>query len=322
MRRLTSVLFCLSAIALGFAVPGTAPADEPAVTAPQRVEFTVANPAEGGRTRTVVGNHYQGPCGATTVVFLMHGLSYHKEAWDWPGYSVAQTLVRGGYDVVAIDRLGYGGSTLDSGQNVSFEAYADMAHQIVGRLRSQYEHVVMGGHSAGAGVTEYAQGMFGSADAIVALGWHHRPSDELGQQFFTGDTPRSLQDDYEYFLGTPEYRAEMFYEPDADPAVVEGDTRAANLTPSGEIQSIGKQPSRYAVANVEVPVFLQFGTKDRLFEPQYGELHAAEFVSAPSVAVDMVPGAGHTFMLAPQGPTGAERLVRWLRDRPETPACG
>jgi dienelactone hydrolase len=113
----------------------------------------------------------------------------------------------------------------------------------------------------------------------------------------------------------------MFYENTADPAVVDADTKAANLTPSGEIQTIGKQPSRYAVANVKVPVFLQFSEKDRLFEPQYADLHAREFLSAPSVTVDMVPGAGHTFMLTTEGIAGTARMVDWLRSRPEAPAC-
>jgi pimeloyl-ACP methyl ester carboxylesterase len=72
---------------------------------------------------------------------------------------------------------------------------------------------------------------------------------------------------------------------------------------------------------VQVPVFLQFGEKDRLFEPQYGDFHKSEFVSAPSVTVDMVPGAGHTVMLTTEGNAGTARMVDWLTGRPETPAC-
>lgn len=319
-RTLSQVAVCLAAIAAAFALPGTAPAGE-SVVAPRQVAFTVQNPAENHAPRTIVGNRYDPACEASTVVLLQHGLSYHKEAWDIPGYSVAQPFVAAGYAVVAIDRLGYGESPLEDGYDVTFEAFADMANQIVGQLRSEFDHVVVGGHSAGAGLTEFAQGIYGSADAILALGWHHRPSDQLGFEFITGDSTRALQADYEYFWGTPEHRAEMFYEPDADPAVVEADTRAANLVPSGEILSISKQPSRYVAGNVKVPVFLQFGEKDRLFEPQYADFHASEFFSAPSVTVDMVPGAGHTFMLTKPGIAGTARMVDWVRSRPEAPAC-
>ena len=319
-RSFAYIAVALAAITAGFAAPGVAPAGESELTR-SRVEFNVLNRSEFDTQRTIVGYRYDPPCKASTVVLLQHGLSYHKEAWDFPGYSVAQPLARAGYAVIAIDRLGYGESRLENGQDVSFESYADMTNQIVTRLRHEFAHVVLGGHSAGAGITEYTQGLYGSADAIMPLGWHHRPSDQLGQDFFTGDIPRSLQKDYEYFLGTPEHRAFMFYENTADPAVVDADTSAANLTPSGEIQTIGKQPSRSVVANVKVPVFLQFGEKDRLFEPQYADFHAGEFVSAPSVTVDMVPGAGHTFMLTREGIAGTARMADWLRSRPEVPPC-
>jgi pimeloyl-ACP methyl ester carboxylesterase len=323
MRRLLHVALCMVAVIAGFALPGRAPAQTRGVgLVKQPVEFTVENPAEGGAARRIVGYRYDTFCQSPTAVVLMHGLSYTKEAWDFPGYSVAKAIAAAGYAVFAIDRLGYGESKLDNGYHVTHEAYADMAHQIVGQLRGQgFERVVLGGHSAGAGTTEFAAGVYGGVDAIMALGWHHRPSNELGQDFFTGDYVRAAQDDYEYFLGTPEHRADMFYTADADPAVVEADTRAAVLTPSGEIFSIGKQPSRFVAGNIKVPVFLQFGDSDRLFELEYADMHAGEFFGSPSVTVDVVREAGHTFMLQKNGPAGAQRMADWLLSRPETPSC-
>jgi len=323
MRRLLYVALCMATVVVGFALPSSAPAETRGVgLIKQRVEFTVKNPAENGATHQIVGYRYDTFCTSPTVVLLMHGLSYTKEAWDFPGYSVAQKLAGAGYAVVAIDRLGYGESKLQNGYNVTFEAYSDMAHQIVDQLRGQgFSHVVLGGHSAGAGETEYEAGMFGGVDAIMALGWHHRPSNQIGQDFFTGDNPRALQGSYEYFLGTPQHRAEMFYTATADPDVVEADTKAAVLTPSGEILSIGMQPSRFVVGNIKVPVFLQFADGDRLFEPDYAQQHAGEFRSSSSVTVDMVKDAGHTFMLTKNGRIGADHMVDWLRSRPETPSC-
>ena len=101
----------------------------------------------------------------------------------------------------------------------------------------------------------------------------------------------------------------------------ETDTKTAVDTPSGEIFSIGKQPSRLVVGNVKVPVFLQFGDSDKLFELQYAQMHAQEFRSSPSVTVDIVKDAGHTFMLTPGGRVGIDHMVDWLRARPETPSC-
>jgi pimeloyl-ACP methyl ester carboxylesterase len=321
MRRVLYVAICMVVTAAGFAVTSDAPAQTRGVGLLRRpVEFTVTNTIEG-RTRRIVGYRYDTFCNSPTAV-LMHGLSYTKETWDFPGYSVAQKIAAAGYAVFAIDRLGYGESKLENGYQVLHESYAGQANQIVQRLRKEgFEHVVLGGHSAGAGATELEAGAFADVDAIMALGWHHRPSNQLGQDFFTGDTPRALQDDYEYFLDTPKHRAEMFYEPDADSAVVEADTKAAVLTPSGEILTINKQPSRFVVGKINVPVFLQFGEKDRLFEVEYAKMHAEEFRSSPSVTVDIVPGAGHTFMLTKNGIAGTERLVNWLRSRPEAPSC-
>ena len=323
MRRLLYVVVCMVVTAGGFALSGTAPAATRGVgLIKQRVEFTVTNQAENGATHQIVGYRYDTYCNSPTAVLLMHGLSYTKETWDFPGYSYAQKLAEAGYAVIAIDRLGYGESKLSNGYNVTHEAYADMAHQIVGQLRHQgFAHVVLAGHSAGAGTTELEAGLYGDADAIMAMGWHHRPSNQLGQDFFTGDYLRAAQDSYEYFLGTPAHRAEMFYPATADPAVVEADTDAAVLTPSGEIFSIGKQPSRLVVGNIKVPVFLQFGENDRLFELQYAQMHAEEFRSSPSVTVDVVKDAGHTFMLTKNGILGAQKMVDWLKSRPETPSC-
>jgi pimeloyl-ACP methyl ester carboxylesterase len=102
---------------------------------------------------------------------------------------------------------------------------------------------------------------------------------------------------------------------------VAADTKAAVPTPSGEILTINKQPSRFVTGRINVPVFLQFGAKDRLFEAQYARMHAEEFRSSPSVTVDIIPLSGHTFMLTKEGIAGTERLVQWLRSRPEVPSC-
>jgi pimeloyl-ACP methyl ester carboxylesterase len=323
---LLSIVVCMGITVAGFALASEAPAEAPAERGvgllKQPVQFTVENPDEGGQARRIAGYRYDTFCSSPTAVLLLHGLSYTKESWDFPGYSVAQKLAEAGYAVFAVDRLGYGESKLDNGYHVTHEGYADMAHQMVTQIRAQgFRHVVLGGHSAGAGTTELEAALYGGVDAIMALGWHHRPSNQLGQDFFTGDYLRAAQDDYEYFLGTPQHRAEMFYNPSAEPAVVAADTAAAVPTPSGEIFSIGKQPSRLVVGQIKVPVFLQFGDSDKLFELAYARMHAGEFRSSPSVTMDVVADAGHTFMLTKGGLAGTDRMANWLRSRPETPTC-
>lgn len=324
MRRFLAATV-VAVLAFGMSAAVAAPVRGRSDAAPlQRrdVSFTVANPHEPGVPRTVHGFRIDPACAATTVVLLQHGLSYTSAAWDFsPDYSVARTLARAGYAVVAIDRLGYGRSVLEDGRAVSVEAYASMAGQIAGQLRAEFPHVAVGGHSAGAEASETMAGVFGGADAVLALGYHHFPSPELVVEFASGDAVRAAQDDYEYFLATPEQRAAWFYTDDADPAVVAADTAAAVLTPSGEIHSIGKQPSRSVAGNISVPVFLQLAEADRLFPVEYADEAAAMFVRAPAVTVDLVPDAGHTFMLHPSGRAGADRMAGWLASLPQTPPC-
>jgi pimeloyl-ACP methyl ester carboxylesterase len=305
------------------------------------VAFAVTDLQIPGVTQSVKGTLFQPSCAAHTVVLLQHGLSYTRRAWNVAGYSVVDKLVAAGYAVVTIDRLGYGESTMSGGDGsqVSSESYADMTNQIVAQLREGFDHVVLGGHSAGAEVAELTAGLFGpsAADAVLALGYHHFPSPQIVTDFFTGDIPRSLTSPDEEFLGSPSHRAAMFFkdfpegadpaaEPanaNADPAVIADDAAHEVPTPSGEIQTIGKQPSRYVMANVTVPVFLQLADSDRLFEAQYATEEALLFARSPEVDVDLVPDAGHTFMLHHSGPAAAGRMAEWLVAHPTTsPACG
>ena len=309
----------LAALAAGSLLAGA-----PAEPEPERGDhdFVVTNLHDGDEY-TLAGYRMDPPCSADTAVLLQHGLSYTGEAWDVPGYSYARILAEAGYAVYAPDRLGYGGSVLDDGRNVSTFAHADMAAQMATQLAEQYEHVVLAGHSAGAEAVITATGLLGApVDALVPMGYTTDPDPVfLATDWIPGDQVRALQDDYEYFLGTPEHRAEMFYTENADPAVVAADTEAAVLTPSGEIQTITFQPSRIGSVLVDVPVFIQLAERDRLFPSAFADLWAAQFVSSPSVTVDIVRGTGHTYMLHHEGPAAGERIADWLAGPAGLPGC-
>jgi pimeloyl-ACP methyl ester carboxylesterase len=331
MGRLLRARVVVAFLLLGAFVPGTAaraerrpqspPTDAPVTTMP--VAFTVVNPADG-RSYRLAGTRYDPICVANTVVLLVHGLSYTKEIWDVPGYSVAQPFAHAGYSVVILDRLGYGGSPLSDGRRVSALAYADMTGQVVDQLHKDqggFMHVVLGGHGTGAEAAELEAGLTGGVAAVIALGYTHSPSKELLTDLASGDVPRSTAADYEYFLGTPSHRSDMFYSGDADPAVVAADAGSAVRSPSGEIQSVGAQPSGKVLGRIAVPVYLQLGQEDRLFPPEFLPAEVAAFRSSPHVVTDVVPGAGHTFMLHPIGNESTFHLVSWVRNLPLTPPC-
>lgn len=287
-----------------------------------KVVFEVHNSADNNSAYRVVGTLHRARCRATSVVLLQHGLSYTGDAWNVDGYSVARALTDAGYDVVAIDRLGYRRSPLADGRKVNVLAYGDMAHQIVQTLRRRYQHVAIGGHSAGAEESENAAALYGDVDALLALAYSHFPSVQVVSDVGTGDDPRALtsSDGYEYFLGTPQHRAEMFFTGDADRRVVAADTRAAQPTPSGEMLSITPQPSGKLLSLITAPVFLQLATLDRLFPATDIDREVLLFTSS-KVTTDVVPGDGHTFMLHRNGVAAALRMANWLRSQPATPSC-
>src|SRR5258708_2232378 len=175
--------------------PQSPPSDAPITT--QAVRFTVVNPADGVRYR-LAGTRYDPPCAASTVVLLLHGLSYTRAVWDVPGYSVARPFAHAGYSVVILDRLGYGASPLADGRRGSAWAYADITPQILAQLpkdRGGFMQVVVGGHGTGAEAAELEAGLSGGVAAVMALGYTHWPSQELLTDLAGGDVPRSTAAD-------------------------------------------------------------------------------------------------------------------------------
>jgi pimeloyl-ACP methyl ester carboxylesterase len=285
------------------------------------VHYSVQDSADGGAVHRIAGTVFHTACTASTVVLLQHGLSYMGDAWNVNGYSVVRALTDAGYDVVTIDKLGYRNSPLPDGRKINVAAYADIAHQVLRQLHRRYAHTVIGGHSAGGEESELEAGLYRDVDALLVLGYSHFPSPQILSDVGTGDDPRALTSPtgYEYFLGTPEHRATMFFSADADPAVVAADRTAAQLTPSGEMLSISPQPSRAVLSVGRAPVFLQLASLDRLFPASYIDEEALLF--GTKVTKDVVPADGHTFMLHRNGRDASRRMAQWLRHQSGTPSC-
>lgn len=302
------------------------------ITAP--VSFTVTNPLEPLFPKTVRGTVYlpaSSPRCNRTVVLLVHGLSYGAWAWDFPvapeTYSMARALAAKGYPAVAFDELGYGSSAHPNGWNLTVTSYGSITAQLVRALKAgrysaaspiAFSKVVLFGHSAGTEMSELAVGNEHVGDALIASAYTHFPSAGILTDVLTSDTPRALLSPYVYFGETAEKRAGYMYDLSwADPAIVAKDTEFAQFTPSGEILTIGNQPSRTALPLITVPVLLIMAEHDALFPPQVLELPL--FVAAADKTSYIVPGAGHSFMLHPNAPQTQQAVVNWLQ--PRFPSC-
>jgi pimeloyl-ACP methyl ester carboxylesterase len=317
---------CVLAVGFAVTVPGVARAEVDVTP----VSFSVSNPV-GGEALDVAGTLYRSSGCTSSVMLLVHGLSYGQWAWDFPaGYaderlSVARDLADAGYAAVSIDLPGYGASEHPNGYTLTVQGYAAMVGQIAQQLRTThgFAHVGLMGHSAGTEISEIASALY-PIDVLVATAYTHFPSQRIVTDFITGDITRAALNDYEYFGGNPSQRLEYMYNAmDAEPAVMAKDNELAANTPSGEILSIGSQPSRFFEPLVTAPVLLVLAQNDLLFPVENGPDELALFALAQDKQLYTVPLAGHSFMLHREATATSAAVSAWLGDRAEAfPACG
>lgn len=332
-RVVAAMVVVLAGAAMG-AVPSASSAAGPVTVVRSEVAFTVTNPLDPGHHYTVRGTLVR-PEGCTSSVLLAeHGLSYGRWAWDFPldpsTYSMAQGLAERGHALLAIDELGYGASDHPNGYTLTVQAYAAMTDEIVQQLRSgrysspggsvpAFAHVGLIGHSAGSEIVELAEGGFRDADALIVTAYEHTPTgvsgDWLAREWIPGDNTRAARSDYEYFETDPHTRAaDMYTAAGADPSVIAQDNRLANLTPSGEVWSIGLQPSRTVIGTITVPLLMILASDDAIFPPSGADAEMSLFAAATDKTLHIVPATGHVLSLHRSAPTTTAMVASWLEN--------
>jgi len=323
--RFLLVLSLLIAIPMAPAhAPAAGPVKEP-------ISFTVQNPLQPLKLWKVKGFLMRPAAGcARSVLLAMHGLSYGQWAWDFPGYSVAEALAARGYAVAAVDELGYGSSAggKPNGYTLTVDSYADMAEQMVLALKTgtytaasptRFSHVGMIGHSAGSEIIEMTAAKYpGLADVLIPTAYTHEPfvNNAWLKREWSQDNIRALQSDYEYFETNPTIRArDMYNRANADPAVIALDNSMANLTPSGEVLSIGTQRSRLLLGTIRIPVLLVLGEKDTLFPGHYATDELKLFTLSSDKSKFVAPNDGHTFFTHYNAAVTNSKIADWLDAR-------
>ena len=310
------------------------------------VSFTVTNPLNPGHDYTIRGELVRPLAGCSRGVLLaMHGLSYGAWAWDFPlqpaRYSVAQALAKRGYALLAVDRLGYGMSEgkgspdHPNGYTLTAQGYGDMAAQMAKQLRAgtyhakrpvAFQHVGLIGHSAGSEVVELAAALNpGLVDVLIPTAYTHEPfvDNNWLVREWSKDNIRAAQSDYEYFETNRATRAaEMYNLANADPKVVAWDNAHANLTPSGEIFSMGPQFSRFLLATITIPVLVVLGDKDSLFPGAQGPNEMMWFAGTSDKTLIRASNDGHAFMLQRDAPVMNAKIADWLdAHQAQLPRC-
>ena len=295
--------------------------------------FEVTNPGEPGSKYTIEAFLYE-PKGAegctSSVVQANHALTTGRWYWDLPyeneKYSIARRIAANGFPFLAYDKLGYGdtyGDKKPDGYTLTVENLADVSHQITTQLRAKgYEHVGLIGHSAGSEESEIQAGKYQDVDALIISGYNHFPTMEFGEQFIKEEIPRTNESDYVYFFGDQALRDRYLFTDNADPKVYAAIHPLVNNTPSGEIRSIGNQPSKFFVNQITVPTVILVAEEDRIFDARGAEAELKLWPNAKDISNIRYAGIGHGVEFHRNGDEVTQDIADWLKARPEAmPSC-
>jgi hypothetical protein len=340
-----------------FAAPRYLRVPRPAPTSPAAAEvldlpvrFAVRNvnrsalPCSSDGAAYVIGGHVVGPRAvlaaggpASAVTLYLHEFSFAEWFWRFPRaeYDYAAAQARAGHVSIVVDRLGYGDSSQPPGRDVCLGSQADMAHQIVERLRRgdyqatggasrAFRRVAIAGHSVGGGVAELEAYSFRDVDGLLLFGWASGGYSTRVLQESAGQNARCAQGGeparpggpggYAYFSATPESFRDLGYA-DAEPAVVDAALALRQRDPCGDVATLipAVVSSGARSRDIAIPVALVFGLADAVFQPNAGRDQAGRYGASRDVTAFFVEKAGHALTLQRSAPQVRRDVAGWLR---------
>lgn len=273
-----------------------------------------------------------------SATLYLHGLN--GDYWRFkpvPGYDYAAEMAKLGHISVVIDRLGYNTSDKPAGFATCLGAAADIAHQIVSRLRSAtyraegmqpigFQRVALAGHSAGGGIAEVEAYSYRDVDALVTIGhadsgFSQAAGEEVGkvgpvceaggERKYGTDGPGGYA-----FLPTTDdaYRDLFFFNADAD--VVANAAAVRERDPCGDLASFFAMVStnQARLGEVTAPTLVVFANNDELFTPGTAEQQRDRFTGTQATLV-VLDQTGHVVMLERTAPLLRAAVHDWLAQR-------
>lgn len=265
---------------------------------------------------------------------LVHDFTAGRWFWSLPGhpgYNYAAALARAGETTIAIDRLGYDGSPLADGTATCLGAQATMLHQVVQRLRSgryrstgarpTFGHVVVHGHSVGAGIAELEAGTFRDVAGLVVMSWSDSgPTERAITESASQHRVCTSGADYAYYGQSARAFRELLFV--SAPASVRAEaTRRRNPDPCGDALGLAQLVVVNHAVNrrIDVPVLLLFGARDALVRAEGRDQQALAYSPSANVTMRVLAGTGSALPLEASAPTTRRIVTRWLCG---TFACG
>ncbi|MFD3839039.1 alpha/beta hydrolase [Streptomyces sp. NPDC058642] len=283
-------------------------------------DITVRVPVDG-TDRHIAGRLLVPEQGADTVQVLIPGLTYDRRYWTLPGgYDYSAHMLRAGYAVLLLDRLGTGASSRPHGDDVNLDSHAESIHQAVALLRSgtpaghRFSRVVSVGHSYGSGIALVEAARYADVDGLVITGMLHTTTDfyekvDKVHDFFhpASQDPllAGLGAPAEYLTQRPGRRARMLeFAGGIDPELSAHNELIKSTATWGEGNSLPETYRPEHSRAVKVPVLVVVGEHDALFSSsdvgfaaRSEAVHAFErgyYAPEAQLETHVVPGVGHS----------------------------
>jgi pimeloyl-ACP methyl ester carboxylesterase len=273
------------------------------------------------------------------VTLYLHGFGLGGWFWDFnaaPGFNYATSQAKRGHASVVVDRIGYDSSGHPEGNKTCIGAQADIAHQVIGKLRRgdysvegdaapRFKKVALAGHSAGGAIAIVEAHSFRDIDALIIMSFSFqnlpKAAVDFGQQRLVCQAGGQPSDPggpggYAYLGQTPaDFRAVMFRS--ARQSVIEAATALRNRDPCGDNASIlaALLLQKPKVPTIKVPVLVVCGARDVLFNPLGCAAQREQFRRSRDTSLAIVRNAGHALTLERTASTFRAKVSRWLEKR-------
>jgi pimeloyl-ACP methyl ester carboxylesterase len=333
--------------------PATARTGARRAVVSKAVSFTVQNvnrsklPCRTDGATYQIRGHIVGPRSALgkssrrrkrAATLYLHGLGLGEFFWSFkqiPGYDYVAALARAGHVSVVIDRLGYDSSAGLDGNQSCLGGQADIAHQIVGQLRSgkyaveggnavRFRELALAGHSAGVLIANIEAYSFKDVDALVIMSFSFASTPFARTEFLgarnaclAGGQPSEPggPPGYAYFGQAADAFKAIFIHSATQP-VIDAASALHNRDPCGDTASlVPALVQTGSVKAIKVPVLVICGTKDALFSPKGCRLQKSRYIGSRDVSLALVKNAAHALTLEREAATFRKKVSRWLTRR-------
>ncbi|BCH28551.1 thioesterase [Mesorhizobium sp. L-8-10] len=272
-------------------------------------------PTQEGPVSGIVGRASAGSARQRNLLIAIHGGTYNSAYFDIPGSSLIDRAMAAGFDIVALDRPGYGTTrTLDDGPAMldrNATRISAVLPELLLALGLPAAGIVLIGHSMGGVIasTIAASQPSWTLKGIAGTGFAQHLPRHLAEGF------AALPQQYSVELPTEMKDQLMFGPPDTLDATMPGASHAANTSmPRAEAIDIafewgGRAPG--ILKGVTVPVYYKLAEFEKLWDIADREAFAGLYSHAPGVETGVFIGAGHCIDFHKRGASFHDELLRF-----------